>query len=73
MISTTTFTPAFRNSQGDIITGFGRNTTSLTDAYEQVGALMANAPSGTANPVFVAVHDGLQWTPWEERHMAMAA
>jgi hypothetical protein len=63
------YTPAFRNSAGTIITGFASITMSCPEAHEAVASLMSNAPEGT-NPVFVAMHNGLQWVEMPEMEVA---
>jgi hypothetical protein len=61
---TYTYTPAFRNSGGDIITGFARNYLTPGEAQASVDMLNQDIPADSSNPVFVAVHDGLQYSEY---------
>jgi hypothetical protein len=55
---TYTYTPAFRNSGGDIITGFARNYLTPGEAQASVDMLNQDIPADSTNPVFVAVSNG---------------
>lgn len=55
---TFTYTPAFRNSGGDIITGFARNYLTPAEAQASVDLLNQDIPADSRNPVFVAVNNG---------------